>query len=313
MSETVSSVYNRFINNLQAVKSCFPLVSTLSCVCGSALITAEGCDVDVISFRELLKHTKRCRSASGHSSLVIPQITSQIYTASDSFVALKNLDSVYSRLQKYYPSSAWTAYGAMIISRMSVPQYSQYLCERTYAIYSRQKAIHPFITDRRDIPLCALMALSDLSDEVMVAAVERYMALLSKLHLGSEAEQSLCHILSVSHTAPENVAEKVILLIEKLRQNKISLGKCSSVIGPVILADIDTDLFVQNIIDADNMLSSGHFFGFFSSASGKHRRMFAVLIALISSVSDATDPVVKNSVRTAAFCCLANGPALYND
>jgi len=313
MAETVSSVYNRFINNIQVVKSCFPLVSTLSCVCGAAIITAEGCDADIIAFRELLKHTKRSKSASGHYSLVIPQITSQIYTSSDHFVALKNLDSVYSRLQKYYPSSAWTAYGAMIISRMSVPHYSQYLCERTYAVYSRQKAIHPFITDRRDIPMCAVMALSDLSDEVMITAVERYMALLSKLHLGSEAEQSLCHILSVSHTAPENVSEKVITLIEKLRQNKVNLGKCSSVIGPAVLSDIDTDLFVQNIIEADNMLSSGHFFGFFSSASGKHRQMFAVLIALIASVSDPFDSGVQYSVRTAAFCCLANGPALYNN
>lgn len=312
MSENLSSVYNRFINNIQVVKSCFPLVSTLSCCCGAAIITSEGRDADVIAFRDMVKHAKHSRSASGHSSLVVPQITSQIYTASDPFIALKNLDLVYSRLLKYYPSSAWTAYGAMIISRMSVPQYSEYLCERTFAVYSRQKAIHPFITDRMDIPLCALMALSDLSDDVMITAVERYMALLSKIHLGSEAEQSLCHVLSVSHFSPETVSEKVISLTDKLRKLRINLGRCSSVIGPVIQADINHDLLIQNILDADSMLSSGRFFGTLSSASGKHRRMFAVLIAFIVSLSDCNDPNIQNLIRTAAFCCLANGPAPYN-
>lgn len=222
-------------------------------------------------------------------------IVAMLASTSNPEKTLENGLSIYQLLKKDFWTSTYLPLAAMIIGQMAEPYQYENITSRTRLIYDLMKREHPFLTSSEDSAFCALMALSEKSDSVLIEDAEQCYQNLKPNFFSSNAVQSLSHVLALCDGLPEVKCAKTMELFEKLRAAGYKYGTDHelSTLGILAMSGEDLDEIIQEVIDIDAWLSEQKGFGFFSSISRKQRLMYAGIIA-------QRDCLNEESMETAA-------------
>lgn len=208
-------------------------------------------------------------------------VAAMLASTNDSEKTLENGLLVYQLLRKDFWTSTYLPLAGMVIAQMAESFQYEKIASRTRSIYDLMKREHPFLTSSEDSAFCALMALSEKSDEMLIEDVEQCYQNLKPNFFSSNAVQSLSHVLALCDGLPEVKCEKTMELFEKLRAAGYKYGTDHELptLGILAMSGDNFDEIVREIIDIDAWLSQQKGFGFFSSISRKQRLMYAGIIA----------------------------------
>ena len=188
---------------------------------------------------------------------------------------------VYGLLKKDFWGSVYLPMAAMIIAQMENHNEYEPIAVRTRILYERMKSEHPFLTSGEDSALCALMALSDKSDDNLIHDAEACYRILKPYFFSGNAVQSLSHILALCDGQAEEKCERTIILFNKLKAagHKYGTEYELPTLGVLAMTDGDADEIIREMIEIDAWLSTQSGFGFFSSISKKQRLMYVGILA----------------------------------
>ena len=175
------------------------------------------------------------------------------------------------------------------------------------------RADHPFLTSGEDSTFCALMALLDKPDEVLLGDAEECYKILKNNFFSSNAVQSLSHVLAMCDGEPKIKCQRTMELFQKLKEAGHKYGTSYELptLGVLAMADGNQDEIVAEMAEIDQWLSEQKGFGFFSSISAKQRLMYAGMIAQQDYINDkmmqsaAVNGVISLTVAQQAAMCAA--------
>ncbi len=194
---------------------------------------------------------------------------------------LDNGIAVYELLKKEFWGSVYLPLAAMAIAQLAEPSGYEKVAGRTRGIYDRMKAEHPFLTSGEDSAFCALSALSDRSDDVLISDMEACYRLLKPEFFSGNAVQSLSHVLSLCEGAPEEKCRRTLELFHNLKSAGRKYGTDYELptLGILAMADAVSGQIVQEILEIDSWLSEQKGFGMLGSISKRQRLMYAGMLA----------------------------------
>ena len=210
-------------------------------------------------------------------------------------------------------SSVYLPIAAMIIAQYADETRYAELAQRTRRIYKQMRAGHPFLTSGEDSTFCALMALLDKPDEVLLGDAEECYKILKNDFFSSNAVQSLSHVLAMCDGEPKIKCQRTMELFQKLKEAGHKYGTSYELptLGVLAMADGNQDEIVAEMAEIDQWLSEQKGFGFFSSISAKQRLMYAGMIAQQDYINDkmmqsaAVNGVISLIVAQQAAMCAA--------
>ncbi|MGC4018129.1 MAG: DUF4003 domain-containing protein [Muricomes sp.] len=286
----------QLIDNRDRIKSVFPWDGGLIHLCCAGIYSQKGKTVNEEELRSCKTLLKESVSVfSNFRSTARSPIASMLAVSDDPRQTLENGLKVYELLKKGFWSSSYLPLTAMVIARLAEPsQYSQ-IAERTREIYNRVKAEHPFLTSGEDSALCALMALSEKTDDELIEDMEYCYEILKGNFFSSNSLQSLSHVLALYDSSAEMKCERTMELFDKLKEAgcKYGMGYELPTLGVLAMANADPDEVVREMVEIDEWLSEQKGFGLLGGITRKHRLMYAGILA-------QRDYVEENAFQTAA-------------
>lgn len=195
-------------------------------------------------------------------------------------LVLEKSIEVHKLLKKEFFGSAYLPYTAMVISQMTEPEQYETVIGRTKAIYKKMKENHPFLTSSEDSAFCALLALSDKSDEALLEDMEACYQLLKGNFFFSNAVQSLSHVLALCDGTPEEKCQKTMTLFNMLKEKGVKYGTDYELpsLGVLAVNAESLEAVADNMLEIDKWLSKQKDFGLLG-ISAKQRLMYAGILA----------------------------------
>jgi len=218
---------------------------------------------------------------------------------------------VYQLLKEEFWSSTYLPLKAMVIAQLADPHQYEAIAARTRSIYNRIKSEHPFLTSGEDSANCALLALSEKSDDVLIHEIESCYQMLKPYFFSSNAVQSLSHVLAMGQGSAEEKCRRTMELFDGLKAAGYKYGTSYELpsLGVLALSDGTKDSIIQEIVEINNWLSGQKGFGFFSSVTAKQRLMYSGIVAQRGYINtDTMQSTVVNSTislivaQQAAMC-----------
>lgn len=202
---------------------------------------------------------------------------------------------VYRLLKNYFFTSAYLPLAAMMIAQLAPETAYEQIAVRTRALYDRMKAEHPFLTSGEDSAFCALMALSEKTDDVLIQEAESCYQILKGRFFSSNAVQSLSHVLALCDGGAEVKCQHTLELFDRLKGAGCRYGTEYELptLGVLAMCGGNYDEIISEMTEIDKWLSGQKGFGFFSSITGKQRLMYAGILA-------GRDYLQENTMQTAA-------------
>jgi len=173
VKEQIHRNCEQLIENRNRVKSVFPWDGGLLNLACAGIFATKGRTVDGSVLRDcknLLK--QKVGVFSNFRSTARAPIAALLATSSSLGQPLENGLLVYQLLKQDFWSSTYLPLAAMVIAQMAQPSRYEEVASRTRIIYDRMKKEHPFLTSGEDSAFCALMALSEKSDDCMMEDAE---------------------------------------------------------------------------------------------------------------------------------------------
>lgn len=225
---------------------------------------------------------------SNFKSTAKPMIVAMLAANENPQLLMERGLKVYDLLKEEFMSSVYLPIAAMIIAQYADEARYAELAQRTRRIYKQMRADHPFLTSGEDSTFCALMALLDKPDEVLLGDAEECYKILKNNFFSSNAVQSLSHVLAMCDGEPENKCQKTMELFQKLKEAGHKYGTSYELptLGVLAMADGNQDEIAAEMAEIDQWLSEQKGFGFFSSISAKQRLMYAGMIAQQDYIND---------------------------
>ena len=250
---------------------------------------------------------------SNFKSTAKPMIVAMLAANENPQLLMERGLKVYDLLKEEFMSSVYLPIAAMIIAQYADEARYAELAQRTRRIYKQMRADHPFLTSGEDSTFCALMALLDKPDEVLLGDAEECYKTLKSNFFSSNAVQSLSHVLSMCDGEPENKCQRTMELFQKLKEAGHKYGTSYELptLGVLAMADGNQDEIAVEMAEIDQWLSEQKGFGFFSSISAKQRLMYAGMIAQQDYINDkmmqgaAVNGVISLIVAQQAAMCAA--------
>lgn len=304
------------------IKSVFIWDNSLTHLACAGIYFTKGLDVDVSVLKgckELLKY--KVGPFSNFKGAARSPIVSMLATSKNPEQTLDNALFVYQLLKKEFWTSSYLPLTAMIIAQTIEPAQYENVVKRTRRIYSIIKKEHPFLTSSEDCANCALMALSEKSDDELINDIESCYRILSTYFFSSNAIQSLSHVLALGQGSQEEKCSRVMEIFNGLKAagNKYGTRYELPTLGVLALTSVPTQLIVNEMIEINQWLSQQRGFGFFSSVTAKQRLMYAGIVALLEYINiDAMQTTAVNSMISitlateAAMCAAISAGAAAN-
>lgn len=296
MNESTLNNCQLLITNRERVKSVFSWDGGLIHLCCAGIYTAKGLAVD----EEILEDCKNMIKSkvgmfSNFRSTARSPIAAMIATSKNPEQTLENGLLVYDLLKKEFWSSTYLPLAAMIIAQIADTYQFEQIASRTRVIYDRMKAEHPFLTSGEDSAFCALMALSEKSDEALIADMEDCYKELKPSFFSSNAVQSLSHVLALCEGSPTMKCNRTMELFDLLKASGRKYGTDYELptLGVLAMTGANLQSIASDMIGIDDWLSEQKGFGLFSSITRKQRLMYAGILA-------QRDYINENTMQTAA-------------
>ena len=314
MNERTLARCKNLIKNKETMKSAFAWEDGLThLACAGIFINKEQTANEevLIQCKDILKRSTGI--FSNFKSTAKPMIIAMLASNENPQLLMERGLKVYDLLKEEFMSSVYLPIAAMIIAQYADEARYAELAQRTRRIYKQMRADHPFLTSGEDSTFCALMALLDKPDEVLLGDAEECYKILKNNFFSSNAVQSLSHVLAMCDGEPENKCQKTMELFQKLKEAGHKYGTSYELptLGVLAMADGNQDEIAAEMAEIDQWLSEQKGFGFFSSISAKQRLMYAGMIAQQDYINDkmmqsaAVNGVISLIVAQQAAMCAA--------
>lgn len=314
MNERTLARCKNLIKNKETMKSAFAWEDGLThLACAGIFINKEQTANEemLLQCKDILK--RNTGIFSNFKSTAKPMIVAMLAANENPQLLMERGLKVYDLLKEEFMSSVYLPIAAMIIAQYADEARYAELAQRTRRIYKQMRAVHPFLTSGEDSTFCALMALLDKPDEVLLGDAEECYKILKNNFFSSNAVQSLSHVLSMCDGEPENKCQKTMELFQKLKEAGHKYGTSYELptLGVLAMADGNQDEIAAEMAEIDQWLSEQKGFGFFSSISAKQRLMYAGMIAQQDYINDkmmqsaAVNGVISLIVAQQAAMCAA--------
>lgn len=314
MNERTLARCKNLIKNKETMKSAFAWEDGLThLACAGIFINKEQTANEemLLQCKDILK--RNTGIFSNFKSTAKPMIVAMLAANENPQLLMERGLKVYDLLKEEFMSSVYLPIAAMIIAQYADEARYAELAQRTRRIYKQMRADHPFLTSGEDSTFCALMALLDKPDEVLLGDAEECYKILKNNFFSSNAVQSLSHVLAMCDGEPENKCQKTMELFQKLKEagHKYETSYELPTLGVLAMADGNQDEIAAEMAEIDQWLSEQKGFGFFSSISAKQRLMYAGMIAQQDYINDkmmqsaAVNGVISLIVAQQAAMCAA--------
>ena len=314
MNERTLARCKNLIKNKETMKSAFAGEDGLThLACAGIFINKEQTANEemLLQCKDILK--RNTGIFSNFKSTAKPMIVAMLAANENPQLLMERGLKVYDLLKEEFMSSVYLPIAAMIIAQYADEARYAELAQRTRRIYKQMRADHPFLTSGEDSTFCALMALLDKPDEVLLGDAEECYKILKNNFFSSNAVQSLSHVLAMCDGEPENKCQKTMELFQKLKEAGHKYGTSYELptLGVLAMADGNQDEIAAEMAEIDQWLSEQKGFGFFSSISAKQRLMYAGMIAQQDYINDkmmqsaAVNGVISLIVAQQAAMCAA--------
>ena len=314
MNERTLARCKNLIKNKETMKSAFAWEDGLThLACAGIFISKEQTANEemLLQCKDILK--RNTGIFSNFKSTAKPMIVAMLAANENPQLLMERGLKVYDLLKEEFMSSVYLPIAAMIIAQYADEARYAELAQRTRRIYKQMRADHPFLTSGEDSTFCALMALLDKPDEVLLGDAEECYKILKNNFFSSNAVQSLSHVLAMCDGEPENKCQKTMELFQKLKEAGHKYGTSYELptLGVLAMADGNQDEIAAEMAEIDQWLSEQKGFGFFSSISAKQRLMYAGMIAQQDYINDkmmqsaAVNGVISLIVAQQAAMCAA--------
>ena len=314
MNERTLARCKNLIKNKETMKSAFAWEDGLThLACAGIFINKEQTANEemLLQCKDILK--RNTGIFSNFKSTAKPMIVAMLAANENPQLLMERGLKVYDLLKEEFMSSVYLPIAAMIIAQYADEARYAELAQRTRRIYKQMRADHPFLTSGEDSTFCALMALLDKPDEVLLGDAEECYKTLKSNFFSSNAVQSLSHVLAMCDGEPKIKCQRTMELFQKLKDAGHKYGTSYELptLGVLAMADGNQDEIVAEMAEIDQWLSEQKGFGFFSSISAKQRRMYAGMIAQRDYINDkmmqgaAVNGVISLIVAQQAAMCAA--------
>lgn len=314
MNERTLARCKNLIKNKETMKSAFAWEDGLThLACAGIFINKEQTANEemLLQCKDILK--RNTGIFSNFKSTAKSMIVAMLAANENPQLLMERGLKVYDLLKEEFMSSVYLPIAAMIIAQYADEARYAELAQRTRRIYKQMRADHPFLTSGEDSTFCALMALLDKPDEVLLGDAEECYKILKNNFFSSNAVQSLSHVLAMCDGEPENKCQKTMELFQKLKEAGHKYGTSYELptLGVLAMADGNQDEIAAEMAEIDQWLSEQKGFGFFSSISAKQRLMYAGMIAQQDYINDkmmqsaAVNGVISLIVAQQAAMCAA--------
>ena len=296
MRTSLSALCGSFIENRDIVKSAFAWESSYLYPVCAAIFTDKHKRADVERLHE-------CRDLLKAQTGVFSNFRS---TAKLAMVAMMAVDSdpkgklnkaltVYDALKERFWGSQYLPVASMIIADAVEPARYDEIAARTRRIYELMKNEHPFLTSSEDSVFAAMLALSQLTDEQVVAEAEACYDLLKPEFLSRNAVQSLSHVLALSEGRAEEKCAATIGLFRDLKEQGYPYGTNYELatLGVLAILPADQTAVMADVMEVDDFLSGQKGYGFFGPGR-KQRIMHAGMLVTSDYIGQS------DTMRTAA-------------
>lgn len=314
MNERTLARCKNLIKNKETMKSAFAWEDGLThLACAGIFINKEQTANEemLLQCKDILK--RNTGIFSNFKSTAKPMIVAMLAANENPQLLMERGLKVHDLLKEEFMSSVYLPIAAMIIAQYADEARYAELAQRTRRIYKQMRADHPFLTSGEDSTFCALMALLDKPDEVLLGDAEECYKTLKSNFFSSNAVQSLSHVLAMCDGEPEIKCQKTMELFQKLKEAGHKYGTSYELptLGVLAMADGNQDEIAVEMAEIDQWLSEQKGFGFFSSISAKQRLMYAGMIAQQDYINDkmmqgaAVNGVISLIVAQQAAMCAA--------
>ena len=314
MNERTLARCKNLIKNKETMKSAFAWEDGLThLACAGIFINKEQTANEemLLQCKDILK--RNTGIFSNFKSTAKPMIVAMLAANENPQLLMERGLKVHDLLKEEFMSSVYLPIAAMIIAQYADEARYAELAQRTRRIYKQMRADHPFLTSGEDSTFCALMALLDKPDEVLLGDAEECYKTLKSNFFSSNAVQSLSHVLAMCDGEPEIKCQKTMELFQKLKEAGHTYGTSYELptLGVLAMADGNQDEIAVEMAEIDQWLSEQKGFGFFSSISAKQRLMYAGMIAQQDYINDkmmqgaAVNGVISLIVAQQAAMCAA--------
>lgn len=280
MRASLSALCGSFIENRDIVKSTFAWESTyLYPVCAAIFLDKRRkAEPDRLeSCKKLLK--AQTGVFSNFRSTAKLAMIAMMAVDSNPERKLTQALQVYNALKEHFRSSPYLPVASMMIADVVEPAQYGVVAARTRQIYERMKNEHPFLTSGEDSVFAAMLALSDLSDEQIVAETEHCYRLLKPEFFSGNAVQSLSHVLALCDGSAEEKCNATMELYRGLKSKGYKYGTDYELATLGVLAALPAErsAVMTDIMETDDFLAGQKGYGFFGIGR-KQRLMHAGMI-----------------------------------
>lgn len=314
MNERTLARCKNLIKNKETMKSAFAWEDGLThLACAGIFINKEQTANEemLLQCKDILK--RNTGIFSNFKSTAKPMIVAMLAANENPQLLMERGLKVHDLLKEEFMSSVYLPIAAMIIAQYADEARYAELAQRTRRIYKQMRADHPFLTSGEDSTFCALMALLDKPDEVLLGDAEECYKTLKSNFFSSNAVQSLSHVLAMCDGEPKIKCQRTMELFQKLKEAGHKYGTSYELptLGVLAMADGNQDEIAAEMAEIDQWLSEQKGFGFFSSISAKQRLMYAGMIAQQDYINDkmmqsaAVNGVISLTVAQQAAMCAA--------
>ncbi len=265
MKKELEKRCQQFIENRDKIKEVFVWNGGLIHLACAAIFTANNKTADIqllFSSKQLLK--QQVGPFSNFRNTAQAAMISMLAVSDYPGEYLEEGLDVYAALKKRFWSSTHLALAAMVIAQLTEKIEYMGIVERTRSIYDRMKSEHPFLTGSDDSAYCALMALSDKSDDVLLEDAQIIYTTLKEHFFSANAVQSLSHVLALAEGEIEKKVERTIELYRQLKMRGYKYGTSYELptLGVLALGEQNITELVEEMIEVDTWLSKQKGFGF---------------------------------------------------
>lgn len=257
MKESLQKTLDSYLSILDTLRKSFRWEHELIYPVAANLFAWERTNADVEKIKDCKKLVKQSVGifSSFRGNLMFPLACMLSLDPEPERKWERALDS-YAALKQHFWGSEYLALAAVAMGEAENNGEMESVAQRGRALYDRMKKEHPFLTGSEDSVFAVLLAQSEKSDDDLIADMEACYQILDAKFPKGNGMQSASHILSLSPGAPEEKANRVISLYEKIIGGGGKFGKNYElpVLCAVSAAGGDADELVTDILETAEKL-----------------------------------------------------------
>lgn len=286
MQEILKEKIDLFVANKERMQNAFKWDNGYMHAVCSLIYTSINEEINIDKMKEADQLIKSKTGAfSGFRGNTRMAMMAQMALSGDMSAYFNAVKSVYEKLNaKKWFDSEYRIVAAMVIAQNEKDQ-NKYddLVTKTNELMERMRENHPWLTGDDDISFAALLAVSGLETDYLIADMEKCYQILkdSKKFGSANGMQSLSHALSLELGNIEGKCNRVIGIYDGLKEKKKKYGQTYelSTLGGLALSDADVSELVEQIAEADDYLKTKKGFGALGIGSAQ-RLMYASMLVM---------------------------------